>query len=298
MNLVFKSLADLTETLAEANVKADGEIPGMARLLAERELPCGAVDGWKLVPVEPTPEMVRAGYWNKHRDGYEPEADSYKAMLKAAPAAPGVSAAPACRLFAHLDCQHKCGEASCWRADRPAAPPTDPEQGCNCRWRGEEVVQRCDLHEAWHVAIHEWAERAKKAEHDTAALFADVLEHLHDEELLPRNRLQGIAARIGNFQSRNAAAPPIEPAVVGAQTMVLNYEPNNGRSFWHSDCTNHFGGIVREEHREYDRSLMKCLHCGKEGWYQKGWVGQHTVPVENVAKLAEAGVAVVLEGKK
>lgn len=46
MNLVFKSLADLTETLAEANVKADGEIPGMARLLAERELPCGAVDGW------------------------------------------------------------------------------------------------------------------------------------------------------------------------------------------------------------------------------------------------------------
>ena len=59
----------------------------VSRLATGRETP----DGWKLVPVEPTPEMVKAGYLHKHRDAYDPEADVYRAMLATAPAAPGAA---------------------------------------------------------------------------------------------------------------------------------------------------------------------------------------------------------------
>lgn len=45
-----------------------------------------------------------------------------------------------------------------------AAPQPPAEQGCNCRWNGGEVLQRCQLHQAWFDTIHEWAERAKDAE--------------------------------------------------------------------------------------------------------------------------------------
>ena len=48
----------------------------------------------------------------------------------------------------------------------PSAQPsaTVAEQGCGCRWQGEVYAHRCPLHDAWHTAIHEWAERAKTAE--------------------------------------------------------------------------------------------------------------------------------------
>lgn len=60
-----------------------------------------------------------------------------------------------------------------WSQQKPAAlsaPPPSEEEAvkelttCNCRWRGEEQVQQCTLHEAHVHAIHEWAERAKTAE--------------------------------------------------------------------------------------------------------------------------------------
>lgn len=35
---------------------------------------------------------------------------------------------------------------------------------CNCRWKGEELVQQCTLHAAHVEAIHDWASRAKSAE--------------------------------------------------------------------------------------------------------------------------------------
>jgi hypothetical protein len=35
---------------------------------------------------------------------------------------------------------------------------------CNCRWKGEKLVQQCTLHEAWRDAIRDWSERAKVAE--------------------------------------------------------------------------------------------------------------------------------------
>ena len=45
-----------------------------------------APEGWRLVPVEPTPEMVAA--WPNHRHGSGHEAEIYRAMLAAAPASP------------------------------------------------------------------------------------------------------------------------------------------------------------------------------------------------------------------
>jgi hypothetical protein len=45
-------------------------------------------EGWKLVPIKPTPKMVRAGSHHKFRDAYDPEEESYAAMLAASPSAP------------------------------------------------------------------------------------------------------------------------------------------------------------------------------------------------------------------
>ena len=44
------------------------------------------------------------------------------------------------------------------------AQPVPPATGCACKWQGDVCEARCELHEAWHVAIHEWADRAKAAE--------------------------------------------------------------------------------------------------------------------------------------
>lgn len=55
----------------------------------------------------------------------------------------------------------------------PAAQAGNEGQGlttCNCRWRGEKLVQQCELHEAWRDAIHDWAERAKDAEKKLALI--------------------------------------------------------------------------------------------------------------------------------
>ena len=43
---------------------------------------------------------------------------------------------------------------------QPAALITN----CTCKWNGDVYELRCDLHESWFVAMHEWAERAKTAE--------------------------------------------------------------------------------------------------------------------------------------
>ena len=53
---------------------------------------------------------------------------------------------------------------------------TTPTMGCACRWVGEEYVERCDFHDAWHTALHEWANRAKTAEAKLREL-ADAPSH-------------------------------------------------------------------------------------------------------------------------
>jgi hypothetical protein len=68
------------------------------------------------------------------------------------------------------------------RAVLSATQPPTPQDaapvaatGCACRWLGEVNESRCELHEAWHVAIHEWADRAKAAE-ARASSAAEVLK--------------------------------------------------------------------------------------------------------------------------
>lgn len=46
-----------------------------------------------------------------------------------------------------------------------------------------------------------------------------------------------------------------------------------GRAFWHTNCTNHLGGVMKEVKREPDKSVFECLHCGKRGEYPVGGVG-------------------------
>lgn len=53
----------------------------------------------------------------------------------------------------------------------------------------------------------------------------------------------------------------------------ISYE-RAGRCFWHLDCANHFGGVMRLELDEPNRSLLRCLHCGAGGWYPLGAVGE------------------------
>lgn len=88
--------------------------------------------GWVLVPVEPTTKMIDAAILNSNEwaRGTTDFAGTYRAMLAA-------SGAPT---------------------------STTPSMGCACRWIGDEYVERCDFHDAWHTALHEWAERARTAE--------------------------------------------------------------------------------------------------------------------------------------
>jgi hypothetical protein len=48
----------------------------------------------------------------------------------------------------------------------------------------------------------------------------------------------------------------------------------NPTCFWHADCEVFRGnGIMAEIRREPERSLMKCMHCGKCGYYPVGGCG-------------------------
>jgi hypothetical protein len=45
--------------------------------------------------------------------------------------------------------------------------------GCACRWdKDDNRVQTCTRHQGWLDVVHEWAERAKSAEQQAAALLA------------------------------------------------------------------------------------------------------------------------------
>ena len=39
-----------------------------------------------------------------------------------------------------------------------------------------------------------------------------------------------------------------------------------GSRFWHENCANHLGGVMKEIKREEDKSLMQCLHCKQCGY--------------------------------
>ncbi len=93
----LRALADALEPMAKAPRFEDMDVPAFCRWLRAQAdaQPVAVPAGWKLVPVEPTPEMLSAvgmmdGYdW--HAPGCSPDADHanwYSAMIAAAPAAP------------------------------------------------------------------------------------------------------------------------------------------------------------------------------------------------------------------
>ena len=51
--------------------------------------------------------------------------------------------------------------------------------------------------------------------------------------------------------------------------MIISFD--HGR-FWHEDCIQGFSAIMREERNEPEnkRGLIKCLHCGKQGYLPHG----------------------------
>ena len=69
--------------------------------------------------------------------------------------------------------------------------------------------------------------------------------------------------------------------------MKITYELY-GRSFFHKDCTpGKENGIMKPIKHEQNRSLLKCYHCGKMGYYPVGTVGEIEV-VEQKNIIAHA----------
>ncbi|AWL03371.1 hypothetical protein ACFOHT_04680 [Massilia oculi] len=74
---------------------------GAKNQAAQQAAAPGALPGWKLVPVEPTPEMIAAMHFKGdvdiaigHAQFYKDAEEDYAAMLSAAPSAPGTPEAP------------------------------------------------------------------------------------------------------------------------------------------------------------------------------------------------------------
>ncbi|MCM2546151.1 hypothetical protein ACVCII_04255 [Burkholderia glumae] len=91
---------DLASRHANAEWNSTGYLDSIKAVCADFALltsPRAAVpEGWKLVPIEPTSEMVSAGEHVAYSDvAYAPPEIAYRAMLDAAPAAPVAEAEPA-----------------------------------------------------------------------------------------------------------------------------------------------------------------------------------------------------------
>jgi hypothetical protein len=67
-------------------------------------------------------------------------------------------------------------------------------------------------------------------------------------------------------------------------TMRILWE-KYGNSLWHEDCDKSRCGIMVEIHREPERSLLRCLHCEREGYFPVGAISA-CVPVQSSAALA------------
>lgn len=66
------------------------------------------------------------------------------------------------------------------------------------------------------------------------------------------------------------------------EKMRISFEPHH-KAMWHTDCANHLGGVMEVVQHEDGRSLLKCLHCGKQGYYPNGSVGEVCVDVVEAA---------------
>ena len=105
--LQFARIETPTAGDAEQAEKAMNDLERMLAAPPTAEQPAAAtLNGWKLVPVEPTPEMIeRSQYWHRCREPQVPPENFrgfYDALLAAAPAAP-VAREPAAELCADAE---------------------------------------------------------------------------------------------------------------------------------------------------------------------------------------------------
>lgn len=68
------------------------------------------------------------------------------------------------------------------------------------------------------------------------------------------------------------------------EQMRITYE-RVGRCLWHEDCDKSRSGVMREVRREESRTLLECLHCGRQGYFPVGGVSE-CVPVESVGAVS------------
>lgn len=102
----------------------------------------------------------------------------------------------------------------------PEAEKADPFATCNCRWDGETQVAQCELHHAHVNVIHEWAERAKKAEAalaeaekaEAVATDWERIARVQDAKLSAMcdepGAIQRLREIMGEYQFRDACSRP------------------------------------------------------------------------------------------
>lgn len=71
---------------------------------------------------------------------------------------------------------------------------------------------------------------------------------------------------------------------MATETMRITYE-RVGRCLWHEDCDKSTCGIMREERRDAERTLVRCLHCGRAGYLPVG-AASVCAPVESQSDAA------------
>lgn len=74
---------------------------------------------------------------------------------------------------------------------------------------------------------------------------------------------------------------PLPPPSRGRANMRIKYEVYP-TCFWHTDCeVSKLGiGVMKFKYRFPEYDLLVCLHCGKQGCYPVGGLGEIEVPEE------------------
>jgi hypothetical protein len=113
-------------------------------------------------------------------------------------------------------------------------------------------------------------EHTKKGDPVDVANFAMMLHQRNTDDvgiavLFLRSAALSFARRVAPMFVRQADAPDVKSRV--------NILRERG-CFWHLNCEKSSSGIMQEIKREPDKSLFKCLHCDKRGYYPVGAAGE------------------------
>lgn len=97
-----------------------------------------------------------------------------------------------------------------------------------------------------------------------------------------RNYIAAVSPRTILSLLRPAAQEAEKPQEPKRETIKIEYQ--RGGRFWHTDCTNHLGGVMRVVSHEADGSTLECGHCGKRGAYPVGSVGEVVCEAQEAAR--------------